>query len=189
MTASAQTELRLRQARLEDVERLEALIDASVRVLQAADYGADQIERALNDVFGVDRRLIQDETYFVVEAGADLVACGGWSFRRTLFGADAVHSRDDALLDPAAEPAKIRAFFVAPGFARRGLASRLLVVCEAQAAARGFASLELGATLTGEPFYARHGYGVSERLEAPLADGLGLPIVRMRKALGGQAGS
>ncbi len=118
-----------------------------------------------------------------MEHGAHLAASGGWSFRRTLFGADAIHARDDSRLDPEQEPAKIRAFFVAPAFARQGLGTRLLAACEAAAAAQGFRTLELGATLTGEPLYARHGYRAAERLETPLADGFALPIVRMVKTL------
>ena len=177
------SDLCIRPARPADIPRIEALIEASVRTLQAGDYDPDQIERSLRLVFGVDRQLIGDETYFVVEAGPALAACGGWSFRRTLFGADAIHSRDDAELHPDREPAKIRAFFVAPAFARQGLGSRLLAVCEAAALARGFTALELGATLTGEPLYARHGYRVVERLDTPLTDGVTLPIVRMVKSL------
>ena len=180
-------EFDFRPARPADIPRIEALIEASVRTLQAGDYDQDQIERSLRLVFGVDRRLIDDGTYHVVEHGAELAACGGWSFRRTLFGADAMDGRDDSELQPGREPARIRAFFVAPAFARRGLATRLLAVCESAAAARGFAALELGATLTGEPLYARHGYAVVERLETPLSEGVTLPVVRMAKRLAGPA--
>ena len=176
-------EFNIRHATLADIAAIEALIEVSVRTLQAGDYDQDQIERSLRLVFGVDGRLIADGTYHVVEHSAGLAACGGWSFRRTLFGADAIHTRDDAELEPGREPAKIRAFFVAPAFARQGLGTRLLAVCEAGAAARGFTALELGATLTGEPLYARHGYKVAERLHTPLTDGFSLPIVRMVKSL------
>ncbi len=177
-------EFDIRPAHADDIARIEVLIEASVRTLQAGDYDQDQIERSLRLVFGVDRRLIADGTYYVVEHGAELAACGGWSFRRTLFGADAIHGRDDAELQPGREPAKIRAFFVAPAFIRRGLGARLLAVCEAAAAERGFTAFELGATLTGEPLYARHGYAVVERISTPLSDGITLPIVRMAKVLG-----
>ena len=183
----------IRPARLHDVPAIEALIEASARTLQAGDYDADQIERSLRLVFGVDRQLIADGTYFVIEqdvasGGGGLAACGGWSYRATLFGADAIHSRDDAQLDPKVDAAKIRAFFVAPAWARRGLATRLLTHCEAEAAARGFTRLELGATLTGAPLYARWGYVPVERLETPLADGFSLPIVRMAKTLNAASG-
>jgi GNAT superfamily N-acetyltransferase len=173
----------LRPARLDDVAAIEALIERSVRGLQTGDYDAEQIERSLRLVFGVDRRLISDETYFLIARrdGAELLACGGWSYRRTLFGADAIHARDDAELTPGEDAAKIRAFFVAPEHARRGLADRLLAHCEAQARARGYDRLELGATLTGEPMYARRGFVAVERLEAPLSGGVTLPIVRMTK--------
>ena len=173
----------IRPAQTADIRRIEGLIEASVRTLQAGDYGPDQIERSLRLVFGVDRQLIADGTYYVIEQGGALAACGGWSFRRTLFGADAIHSRDDAELEPGREAAKIRAFFVAPEFSRQGLGTRLLAVCEAAAVARGFTALELGATLTGEPLYARHGYSVVERLSTPLSDGFNLAIVRMAKRL------
>ena len=174
-----------RPAQTADIPQIEALIEASVRGLQARDYDQDQIERSLRLVFGVDRQLIADGTYYVMGQGSRFAACGGWSFRRTLFGADAIHGRDDAELEPGREAAKIRAFFVAPAFARQGLGTRLLATCEAAAAARGFTACELGATLTGEPLYARHGYSVVERLDTPLSDGATLPIVRMMKRLAG----
>lgn len=180
---AASAEPKLRLAQNDDIPRLDALIEASVRSLHSEHHTPEQIETSLNVVFGVDRQLIADRTYFVAEAADELVACGGWSFRRTLFGADAIHSRDDAELDPALEPAKIRAFFVHPGWARRGLGGRLLARCEAEAKARGFSSLEMGATLSGVPLYARYGYAEVARLETPLAGGLSLPVVRMAKRL------
>jgi GNAT superfamily N-acetyltransferase len=173
--------LRLRAAALSDVADLEALIARSARSLQLGDYTAVQIEAALNQVFGVDRQLIADGGYRVIEQGRELVACGGWSRRRTLFGADAAANRDDELLDPLTEPAKIRAFFVDPRFARRGLASRLLAESERAAAAYGFSAFELGATLTGQAFYLRHGYRALETIVAPLSQGQALTLVRMTK--------
>ncbi len=115
-------------------------------------------------MFGVDRQLIADSTYFVAEDGATLVGCGGWSKRKTLYGGD--HGRDaseDALLDPATAPARIRAFFVHPRWARRGIGRKLLAACERAAAAAGFRSLELVATLAGVPLYAAGGYRTLER--------------------------
>jgi len=164
-----------------DVDALTALIDASVRGLQANDYTPRQIEAALGRVFGVDRQLIADRTYFVVDFEGRLVAGGGWSFRRTLYGADAADVRDDAVLNPTFEPARIRAFFVDPEFARRGLGSLVLNACEQAALKAGFSRTELGATLTGMPLYARHGYEEIERTLAPLPDGASLAIVRMGK--------
>ncbi len=178
------TGIKIRTARYEDIPALDRLIEASVRTLQAGDYTPDQINASLNQVFGVDRQLIADETYFIAESEGAMIGCGGWSKRRTLFGADAIHDRDDTELQPAVDAAKIRAFFVHPDWARLGVGSRLLDACEAAASAAGFTRLELGATLTGEPMYARRGFEATERLEAPLAGGLSLPIVRMTKVLG-----
>lgn len=160
---------------------MERLISLSARTLQRGDYTADQIEGALGTVLGVDRQLIADGTFLVVETGGRLVGCGAWSRRRTLFGADALAGRDDATLDPAVDAARIRAFFVHPDHARQGIGTRLLEACEAAARTRGFTSFELVATLTGRLLYARHGYRPVETYDAPLPDGSGLPVVRMVK--------
>ncbi len=174
--------MRLRLATPADAEALRALIAASVNGLQAGDYNEAQRAGALGQVFGVDTRLIADGTYFVVETGEGrLAACGGWSRFRTLFGADAMQGREDSNLDPGKDAARIRAFFVHPEFARRGLGSRILQACEAAAREAGFQRFELGATLTGVPLYERHGYREIERLAVPLANGESLPIVRMGK--------
>ena len=129
----------------------------------------------------VDRQLICDGTYFVVEEENHIVACGGWSKRKSLFGGD--HSRliEDALLDPAHDPARIRAFFVHPDFARRGLGHGILLACEQAILAAGFHHAELVATLAGEPLYAKFGYAAVERYDLTLANGLPLPVVRMTK--------
>ena len=175
---------RLRLAVTDDIPALMALIDASVRGLQAGDYTAAQIEESLRSVYGVDTQLIADATYFVVEApDASIAGCGGWSKRRTLYGGDQFAAREDSLLDPAAEPAKIRAFFVHPAWARRGVARMILDACESAARAAGFTQLEMGATLTGVPFYRANGYSEIERLDAPMRDGQALPIVRMAKTI------
>src|SRR5271165_5254356 len=141
-----------------DIPALRRLIRASVLGLQAADYSPQQLQLALERVFGVDTQLIDDGTYFVAEAQVDegtvAAGCGGWSKRRTLYGSDHCAGREDALLDPHHEAAKIRAFFVHPAWARRGVGSKILEVCEAAAAAAGFGRLEMGATLTGVPLYA-----------------------------------
>jgi GNAT superfamily N-acetyltransferase len=173
----------LRLATLDDVPALEELIAASVRILQAGDYTPSQLEGALGTVFGVDRQLIRDGAYFAIEEDGAITACGGWSRRRTLFGSDHVAGKNDALLDPSTEPARIRAFFVHPGHARRGLASRILEACEAAARDAGFRRLELAATLTGLPFYAVRGYHEVERIDVALANGETLPVVRMAKGL------
>ena len=174
----------LRLATEEDIPALERLIALSVRVLQAADYSAAQREAALGSVFGVDRQLIADGTYFVASAAdGSLAGCGGWSRRQTLFGSDHSPVKDDAFLDPATEPARIRAFFIHPEHARRGLGRRILAACEDAARAHGFTAFELGATLTGIPLYTACGYEPVERILAPLPNGETLPVVRMRKAV------
>ena len=171
----------IRRAKLEDDPVLEELIAASVRILQASDYSQVQREAALRTVYGVDTQLIRDQTYFAVEAAGVIVGCGGWSRRKTLFGGDRHMAREDALLDPATDAARIRAFFVRPGWERRGIGKAILTVSEAAAAAEGFTRLELGSTLTGVPFYRAHGYVEGERIEVLLANGITLTVVRMTK--------
>lgn len=173
----------LRTAELADIPILKDLIAESVMTLQADDYSEAQRRAALGTVFGVDTQLIMDQTYFVIEAAGEIVACGGWSFRKTLYGADALTGREDNRLDPAADAARIRAFFVKPGWTRRGLGGQILTACEAAATEAGFQRFELGATLTGIPLYRAYGYEPIEATEAQMAGGLTLPIVRMGKAL------
>jgi GNAT superfamily N-acetyltransferase len=173
----------VRPALLEDIPALERLIPDSVRALQSADYSLEQIEGALGTVFGVDRQLILDGTYFVVIDQGMVIACGGWSRRRTPFGSDHTPVKDDAVLDPSRDPAKIRAFFVHPAYARRGIGTKLLNACEEACKASGFTRLELTATLTGEHLYARRGFQAAERFEVPLSNGHRLPVVRMLRVL------
>ena len=188
--------LTIRQAVHTDIPVLRKLIEVSVRGLQARDYSPSQIESALATVYGVDSQLIADGTYFVVEVAiaADqavqaishrsellIVGCGGWSRRKTLFGADHWTDREDSLLSPEQDAAKIRAFFVHPDWARRGIGSMILVACESAAADAGFMRLEMGATLSGLPFYRARGYIALEELVVRLANGESLPIIRMKK--------
>lgn len=180
----------LRSATFDDVTALREVIEASVRGLQAGDYTPAQIEAALNSVYGVDTQLIADGTYFVAEArqpeGDDaptIVGCGGWSKRKTLFGGDQWSGRQDSLLDPERDAAKIRAFFVHPAWARHGIGSTILKACEKAAKGAGFKRLEMGATLSGVAFYKAKGYTVVADLEVPMCDGQTLPIVRMAKAI------
>ena len=173
----------LRRASRSDVPVLAALIERSVRVLHLDLYTPVQIELALAHVFGVDTVLVDDGTYFAVEDGATIVACGGWSKRATLHGGDQFADRPDHLLDPATDAAKIRAFFVRPGCERRGLASLMLERCEYEARAAGFARAELSATLAGVPFYAARGYAEVERGVVPLTDGESMPVVLMERRL------
>src|SRR5579864_4211492 len=167
--------VRVRKAVAADIPRLREVIDASVRGLQAQDYSPAQIEGALASVYGVDSQLIADGTYFVVEvseAGATLIiACGGWSKRKTLYGADHYAGREDSLLDPARDAAKIRAFFVHPEWVRRGIGTRVLDACEAAARAEGFSRFEMGATLTGVALYKARGYREIEKIDVPLEGG------------------
>src|SRR5262245_43627419 len=174
-------QLSIRTALPEDAPALEQLLRRSVRVLSAGYYTPRQIESALIYVFGVDTQLIADGTYFVAELNGRIVGCGGWSKRRTLYGGDQMKSGEDDLLDPATEAARIRAFFIDPDFARRGVGRKLIAACEEAAAANGFKRLELGATLPGEPMYAAVGYAAIERIDHAMPDGEVLPVVKMQK--------
>lgn len=181
--------IHIRQAVSADVPVLRDLIDASVRGLQSQDYTPSQIESALATVYGVDTQLIADGTYFVAEAESNgeparrIVGCGGWSKRKTLYGGDQWTGREAALLDPQHDAAKIRAFFIHPSWARRGIGTMILEACENAAMAAGFTRFEMGATLTGVLLYQERGYVALENLEVPLANGEALPIVRMEKRL------
>ena len=173
----------LRLATMEDVPALEELIVLSVNVLQAPYYSAAQRDAAQGAVFGVDRLLIADGTYFVAEHEGRIIGCGGWSKRKSVFGGDRARSGMDALIDSSTDPARIRAFFIHPNWARRGIGKALLAACEASIIAAGFTRAELVATLAGEPLYSTGGYAVIERYEVPMRDGLTLPVVRMTKPL------
>src|SRR5580692_5302257 len=178
--------IRIRKATLADVPRLREVIEASVRGLQTDDYSPAQIEGALKSVYGVDSQLIADGTYLVaevIELSAKMVGCGGWSKRKTLYGGDQYAAREDSLLDPARDAAKIRAFFVHPQYARRGIGTLILEACENAARAAGFTRLEMGATLRGVAFYRANGSPPLENLRVPLSNGEMLPIVRMSKEI------
>jgi GNAT superfamily N-acetyltransferase len=173
-----------------DIPHLRPLIEASIRGLQANDYSPSQIDQAIGTWLGLDTQLIADQTFFAVEAVENpanlptiggLAACGGWSRRKTPYGSDHRPNRDDSFLDPTTEAARIRAFFVHPAWARRGIGTRILELCEQAAQAAGFTLFEMGATLTGIPLYRRHGYVEQERIDLPLANGESLPIVKMTK--------
>ncbi len=175
----------LRLATEADIPALHELIEASVRGLQAADYTAAQIEGALGTVLGLDTQLIADRTYFLatalVQNQGEMAGCGGWSKRRTLFGADRGPGRAPDLLDPATEAAKVRAIFIHPAFARRGLGSLILATVEDAARSAGFRRFEMGSTLTGVPLYRLRGYTEVERIAVPLGNGEALPVVKMVK--------
>jgi GNAT superfamily N-acetyltransferase len=178
--------IQIHTAGMDDIPVLNRLIEASVRGLQASDYSPAQIEGALGTALGLDTQLIADGTYFVAESPGEsgemvIVGCGGWSFRKTLFGSDHGPGRETALLNPATEAAKIRAIFVHPGWARRGIGTLILRHCEEAAMAAGFRCFEMGSTLTGVPLYRLRGYVETERIAVPLPNGEVLPVVRMRK--------
>ena len=181
--------MRLRLATPDDIPALQILIPASVRALQKDYYSTLQMDGAIGSVFGVDSQLIHDRTYFVVEApngeGKTVMAgCGGWSKRKTLYGSDSVQGKDNAWLDPVADAARIRAFFVHPDWPRRGVGSRILEACESAARAAGFTRLEMAATLPGVPLYKARGYVEVEPFDVPLSNGEKLPVIKMTKLIG-----
>jgi GNAT superfamily N-acetyltransferase len=151
--------------------------------LSRQHYDDTQIEAAIATVFGVDTDLIEDGTYLVAEESGTLVGCGGWSRRKTLFGGDQYSSRDKSYLDPVSEPAKIRAFFIHPDHARKGIARAILTRCEEEARAHGFKALELMATLPGIEFYKSCGFSEQGNFDLDLTDGVKLELVPMRKDL------
>ena len=166
-----------------DVPALRELISLSVRGLSAGHYTPAQIEAALDEVFGVDTQLIADGTYYVVDGPMAPAAAGGWSARRTLFGGDQMRLGEDPVLDPAVDAARIRAFFVHPDWARRGLARRLYDTCERSASTAGFCRFELMATLPGEPLYRALGFAALERVVLRLGNGVDVPLVRMARPI------
>ena len=173
----------IRTAAPADQPAIEALIARSIRTLGAGDYPSATIELALKSAFGTDTQLIKDRTYFVVEDEGRIVACGGWSYRKTLFGNDARDGRDPAELDPAVDAAKIRAFFVDPSAARRGIGTLLLAHCEAEATKRGFRRFELMATLPGVRLYEVRGYKAGAHVHHPLSAETAIHFVPMTKEL------
>jgi len=173
--------MNFRVATLDDVPHLQKLIEQSARALGRNDYTEAQIEAALKGAWGVDTQLIRDQTYFVVESEAKLIACGGWSRRKTLFGSDAREGREPELLRPKKDAARIRAFFVHPEFARKRVGRMLLERCEAAAKAEGFSAAELVATLPGVRLYAACGYDEIDRKEYPLDGAIQIEFVKMRK--------
>jgi GNAT superfamily N-acetyltransferase len=167
-----------------DIPAITELIPLSARALQKHHYSSPQIEAALGPVFGVDQQLIRDGTYFVVDSAGSLAGCGGWSKRKSLFGSDRARTEPDPELDPAFDPARIRAFFIHPTWARRGIGRAILIACEQAILQAGFTRVELVATLPGEPLYSAYGYAAAERYEIQMSAGLKLPVVKMTKRLG-----
>lgn len=178
-------DFKLRKAKPDDQAEIADLIAESVKGLSREGYTARQIELSIKSVFGVDVDLIADGTYFVAEsADGKIVGCGGWSKRKTLYGASRyAESRDANLLDPKSDAAKIRAFFIHPDFARKGIGTAILDACEREAKARGFQSAEMMATLPGVKLYARRGYAGDEQVEIPVGENLAIICLRMKKIL------
>jgi len=172
-----------RLAQLTDIPQLNELIAQSVRGLSTDYYTPNQIESAIKYIFGVDTQLVIDGTYYIAEIDGAMVGCGGWSKRNTLYGGDQHKEMEDPLLDPKTDAARIRAFFVHPDHARKGVGTHIINLCEAAAHANGFTRFELGATLPGVPLYKAMGYVEIERVDAELPDGEILGIVKMRKYL------
>jgi GNAT superfamily N-acetyltransferase len=170
-----------RPAVVSDVPDLTELMDAAIAELQRGFLDEEQIA-ASRAIMGIDTQLIDDGTYFVVECDGALAGCGGWSRRATLYGSDVTPGRSPRLLDPATEPARVRAMYTHPAYARRGVGRQILSQCEAAAAAEGFTRLELMSTLSGEPLYAAFGFRQVERL-VDATGGAPVPLVRMAKTI------
>jgi GNAT superfamily N-acetyltransferase len=175
--------VRVRVATADDLPAIRELIPLSVRGLSGGYYTPQQIESAIRYVFGPDTQLIADGTYLVAERGGELAGCGGWSRRRTLYGGDQAKEIEDPLLDPATEAARIRAFFVHPEHARRGVGSRIMDACVDAARAAGFRSLELASTLPGEPLYRAFGFEAVEQINSTLPDGVEVRFIRMARPI------
>jgi GNAT superfamily N-acetyltransferase len=171
-----------RLATLADLPELRALMEVSIRKLIGSYLDEARVEASF-EIMGVDTRLIEDGTYFAVEEHGRIVGCGGWSRRATLFGGDHSGGRDARLLDPDIEPARVRAMYTHPDFVRRGIGCLVLSLCEAAALREGFRSLELVATVAGEPLYSSQGFSVVERIDVPTSSGLTVPCARMTKPL------
>ncbi|AMJ67054.1 GNAT family N-acetyltransferase [Hymenobacter sp. PAMC 26628] len=176
-------DVRTRLATLGDVPALSRLVGLAVSQLSAGYYTGPQIESALRYLFGIDTQLVVDGTYYVAEIDGQLAGCGGWSRRQTLYGGDQSKAAADPLLDPARDVGRIRAFFVHPGRARRGVGRAIIGVCEGAADAAGFRSLALAATLPGEPLYRALGYAAGARSFIHFPDGEQRSIVEMHKLL------
>lgn len=173
----------IRPARRDDVPALNALISASAYSLSDGFYTDAERDAAIRYVFGVDTTLVDDGTYFVVHAGHELVACGGWSRRGALYGGDQRRMEEAPPLDPRVDAARIRAFFVHPAWARRGLGRLLLEYCTTAAMREGFRALELMATLPGVPLYTQGGFVRLDDVSDRMPDGTEVRFVRMRKDL------
>lgn len=173
----------IRPATLHDVPALQTLIATSARALSVGFYTLEQVEAAVAYVFGVDTQLIADGSYYIADALDGAAAAGGWSARRTLFGGDQMKGDVDQRLDPATDPARIRAFFVHPAWARQGLARQIYGTCARAAWAAGFRQFELMATMPGVPLYSALGFEEVEPVTIVLPGDVAFPLVRMQRAI------
>lgn len=173
--------VKIRVALRDDIERISSLIVESAKILTSEDYTAVQIDNALNFAWGTDVQLIDDATYYVVEIENQLIGCGGWSYRKTLFGSSESVTRDSNTLMPGRDAAKIRAFFIKPEYARHGIGTKIMSMCESIAYSNGFQKLELLATLTGYKFYRRLGFVVIEEIKYLVGNDIPITFIRMTK--------
>ena len=172
----------LRLAGTDDVPALNVIVQRAIEELQTPYLSPEQI-RASQEIMGLDTQLIEDGTYFVAELSGNIIGCGGWSRRATHFGGDHSPGRDARLLDPETEPARIRAMYTDPGYARQGIGRAIVAHCEQAAAREAFRSIELVATTAGAPLYRACGYNEVERFDERTPSGIGVPLIRMRKQL------
>lgn len=170
-----------RNATRADLGVIATLMDAAISELQRPFLTEAQIESS-RIIMGLDSQLVDDGTYFVILLEGTIAGCGGWSRRATLYGGDATPGRDTALLDPANDPARVRAMYTHPAYARRGVGRRILALCEQAARAEGFERAELMGTMAGEPLYRACGYIPVERL-IDERGGTAVPLLRMSKWL------
>jgi GNAT superfamily N-acetyltransferase len=173
----------MRVAVASDAPQISALMETSIRAIFPAYYDPQQVESSVRYIGHLDMQLVDDGTYFVHEDLGEVVACGGWSRRNKLFAGPGATEDDDRLLDPATEPARVRAMFVHGDWTRRGLGRQILDACADAAQAEGFTRLALGATLAGLPLYRAFGFEEVERSEVPLPDGVAVTVITMERTL------
>ena len=171
-----------RLAAPDDMPVLTALMNRAIQDLLPEFLSPAEVQASFA-VMGLDTQLIEDGTYFVVQDGAQIAGCGGWSRRATLFGGNHTKGRDARLLDPKTEPARVRAMYTSPDFKRRGIGRMVLSLCEDAARREGFRAVELGATMGGKPLYEACGYKPIELMMVPTPGGVEVPILRMGKAI------
>ncbi|MFC3052634.1 GNAT family N-acetyltransferase [Kordiimonas pumila] len=169
-----------RQAVKADIPVLKGIMEASILQLMNEFLTPNQV-RASFEVMGLDTQLIEDGTYYAILEGDEIIGCGGWSARQTLYGGDQTKGRDARMLNPETDAARIRAMYTHPNYKRRGVGRMTLALCEAKAHAKGFACFELMATLAGKELYQVCGYENVEEETVKTSAGILVPLVKMRK--------